>query len=459
MVLLLSTLQANRNEGKFLRSIPAHMSANMFSTLLAIISPLYKLIMLDVLGPFVDYISKGCPGFNGAESVRATLKRLRDQEHLSTEPNVLESGIQSSPCEEPKKTPWGVECKNPSHDHYSREDKPFQVRGHWMLDSPSAHSSNCPCYDTRYYNCCLHHCSVDVAIATRHLLEADFEDVDPSFDLAEPLVRHESDVQESRGRCMITELPYEILRQILDHLVPSGCIYQFFPYGSSDVRVQAVQQMIRADAPYPEVAVLSLAATCRTMNERVCEILYGENEFIFNIAEGTILPCTQSSDFSQLEIWIRNLREHQGPRPLGPLTTRTVKSVKSASLIVVLPIAYTHNDGVARLRSMVQEAVYALEFASSMKRLGIDFGLPRTGSRDCILVSRVRVNINTKGRRLDLEISEPASLQAWREMKADMAVEPLSRLRKVPGVIVEGMSFEASGIKLTTHLKERLSAV
>jgi hypothetical protein len=124
----------------------------------------------------------------------------------------------------------------------------------------------------------------------------------------------QQEVQASKGRCMLLELPPELMEQILDHIVPYGCVYQFITSRDQKGLVQIVQRSTPKHCkPGSSAAHLALAATCEEMNAIVYSTLYGQNKFIFNISAAPIRAHTRSADFRTFEGWSRILRQTPTP--------------------------------------------------------------------------------------------------------------------------------------------------
>ncbi|KAK3681556.1 hypothetical protein B0T22DRAFT_539946 [Podospora appendiculata] len=95
-----------------------------------------------------------------------------------------------------------------------------------------------------------------------------------------------------RGRCYLQELPWELLDQILDYLIPSGCAYYFLKASSKTTiapwpfQCQIIQQMVPEHVKIKTVssAHMALAATNQNFNRIVYDKFYARNKFVFTLS-------------------------------------------------------------------------------------------------------------------------------------------------------------------------------
>ena len=311
-------------------------------------------------------------------------------------------------CEKPYHTPWGVRCNNLGHDHRSNLFGPFAVRGHWLQDRVSGKCMSCQVLGPRHFSPCYK--PNRITTPKRDLFEANFDLMDPIFDLAERTDTHDNETKQSQSRCLITELPYEILRQILDYIVPSGCVYQFIPSKQESRPTQIVQRFISSSDHYPSVVELAIAATCRTLQQRICEVLYGENEFILNIAVDSLIVLSAFKPSVRFESWSRLLC--QPPGPLASITARTAPFLKSVSLLIVFP----HEDKewqADELHGKLSTLVEILEHCKQLHRLTIDFQVPTPaspGGGKARHVDRLQVDFDETTRKWNIQVSKYTSV-------------------------------------------------
>lgn len=327
-------------------------------------------------------------------------------------------------CESPHNTPWGVRCNNSGHSHRSAIYGSFTVRGRWLQDKVSGKCKTCTILGSQHSGPCYK--PDRITSPKRDLLEAKFDLVDSRFDQAE---RTSSDIRQSHSRCMMTELPYEILRQTLDHIVPSGCVYQFIPSKQGLLAIMIVQRFAPYCRRYPDVVQLELAATCRILHQHICEILYGANEFVFNIAVSPLVIQTRSTDHSQYESWSRLLL--QQPNPVAPITAQTAPFLRRISLLVVLPIHYYEKE-VNKLHSLLCDFTDILKLCDDVQQLSIDLEIQsRPILQDQYLeVDRLQLGYDKDTQKwcIDMDGSGPTSAWLWEARKE---LRPLLRLESV----------------------------
>lgn len=96
--------------------------------------------------------------------------------------------------------------------------------------------------------------------------------------------------------CKITALPTEILQQILHHIIPTGCIFQFFPGRIKGEPIECVQKFVRE--PHTRGFAtgstdLAIARTCRRLQDEAYMLFYGENTFTFHLSICAVRPETR----------------------------------------------------------------------------------------------------------------------------------------------------------------------
>ncbi|KAK3720636.1 hypothetical protein LTR37_003685 [Vermiconidia calcicola] len=326
------------------------------------------------------------------------------------------AGATTDDCEQPLMTPWGVKCRRLAHTHRAKYTEPYTVRGRWIKDLLPELCKSCRGSDISD------------------------EELDPILETVERVAPQKVS-KRSKGRCMITKLPCEILRQILDYIVSSGCVYHFLPCRYMKEPAQVVQRLNNAKASFPTCVDVSLAATCSALHGTVCSILYGENDFIFNISAASINTSISSTTFSGFESWSRVLGT--APQSLGSIGVHAAKYIKHASLIIALPIGYGTRE-VGTLRAIVQKAVDVLRRATNMEHLTIDFQLPAWvgGHKGALGIDRLAAHVDAKTGKLNVRVLDPTLEPVWRRNKAERALEPLLGLKGVKEILLSGMISE-----------------
>ena len=142
-------------------------------------------------------------------------------------------------------------------------------------------------------------------------------------------------------RCMLAEMPAEIMDRILGHLLPTGCAYQFIvcnpmlkvpgrPLSTlNNMCYLVVQQIVPAPVHTSssgpqgslrrdtvETARLALAATNRAFHSYVCAKFYGDNTFVFHarLDYGPVLLGPEGTKVPDMKGWTSWLR----PLEAGP---------------------------------------------------------------------------------------------------------------------------------------------
>ena len=198
-------------------------------------------------------------------------------------------------------------------------------------------------------------------------------------------------------RCMLAEMPPEIMDKILGYLLPTGCVYQFLVCNMNPRSIYyhwprtnyhgrcylVVNQLVPHPCPgrgdTVETARLALAATNQAFHAYVCARFYGENTFVFH-PRLDYLPVYFSptddgkgnadSEEPKWNSWVRPLAA--GPthddylrnndaasaaaaapplilNPMGPLTGSVGRYIKSAVVVVTVPNKHLRSGPRMRL--------------------------------------------------------------------------------------------------------------
>ncbi|KAK3389658.1 hypothetical protein B0H63DRAFT_464132 [Podospora didyma] len=174
--------------------------------------------------------------------------------------------------------------------------------------------------------------------------------IDPALDLADTsgddYPPPPSTEQKIPGRCLIEELPIEVLRPILEYLIPTGYVYMFMqgvrhrPERDGGPKVVTiVQQMIPLSGRHKTAtsAHVALAAASRAWNEIIYDMFFGQNQFIFDISN-VIRPIAVNfthAQYASWESWSRTYPLSSGP--LGPLTSRAARHLQDVMLLLAEP--------------------------------------------------------------------------------------------------------------------------
>lgn len=149
-------------------------------------------------------------------------------------------------------------------------------------------------------------------------------------------------------KCMIIELPMEILLEIVGYLVPTGTSFHVFPstkerYNGGPRKTTlhkfCAEPLNEADrvmkggtisAPRPHLT--ALARTCRILYEAYHEIMYGRNYFILEISASDVFPTIEGPTSMPVESWTKLVhgKLHQ---PMWPLTHNSIQYVRHLTLL------------------------------------------------------------------------------------------------------------------------------
>lgn len=196
-------------------------------------------------------------------------------------------------------------------------------------------------------------------------------------------------------RCLITQLPFEILLQITRYLVPSAATFHVYPisdrYPSTTLQTDGipatvvhkfskepldVEDRLNRNFVYSPAGVhlTALARTCRILSEAYHTGLYGGNRFIFELpSHGVVNPqpyvVGPPEAEPPVESWARLFEGKSGV--LWPLSERTASYVRDLTFIVTLQRT-EESWAKAELTDRVQRVVQALNPLHNITSLTID---------------------------------------------------------------------------------------
>lgn len=187
-------------------------------------------------------------------------------------------------------------------------------------------------------------------------------------------------------RCLLMELPPELLVRIAYYVVPTEMSFHVLP-SSHTLHVPNADQKgmlvhafgkpehVDIDTTHPQrpTALIrpnltALARTCKALQHIYYETFYGRNFFVFNVTTKPYGPRLdgKASGANAPYSWCR-LYEEARPEGLWPLTPRTAEYVTDVIFLV------TATGG--RLRSEVRhinEAIETIQYAKSLKHVTVD---------------------------------------------------------------------------------------
>lgn len=341
-------------------------------------------------------------------------------------------------------TPWGIQHLNEGHNvwmpPWPHHPTTMPAHGKWLQDGE--YPTQCTNHDGR--SMCAGHGTPKITVPHYPLLSAfrSNEEIDSTLDLAE---RHNTDrykdVKPSEGCSMIFELPVEIMRQILDYMLPSGQTFHFLPARDQKQHVQVVQRLALTESNEQSgtPTYLALAATCRELQDLIYAIVYGENDFIFNISAVPVRAKLRSSNFRKFTSWSRLLR--QTPQPLGPLTARAATYIKKVTLLIALTPSHGTKD-VNELEKLVTEAAEILTHCKRLQHLTIDFQLAPRVARNDDALSVDRLDVDFRDGQLEVGIWKPEVETVRRPNMTQRVLLPLMRIRGVRKLALSGTMSE-----------------
>lgn len=225
------------------------------------------------------------------------------------------------------------------------------------------------------------------------------------------------------GRGMLDKLPVELLRMIIEYLVPTGCTYSFFmadrrnnypeprsfcsvvhqmvpvwrskkrddqdikeqvadgmdqmasdlendydPYFSDNETYEEMSQednKLRKETIQKGSAHMALASVNRTFQDLVYTRFYGGNTFVFHLSTYPFTRIDLETGDLQDRLWLSwsrvLIRNVWPPGPLGPITARAARYFGDAKLIIVAPSEDTSDaEAMTYLAQVVDSAISLL---------------------------------------------------------------------------------------------------
>ncbi|KAI5361464.1 hypothetical protein Slin15195_G125790 [Septoria linicola] len=289
-------------------------------------------------------------------------------------------------------------------------------------------------------------------------------------------------------RCLITELPSELIQHILSYLVHSGGAYHFmvarktathaavliqkFVAEPSDITspnrgagngvhsLNTFSDNAREVLPSTGSSHMSIASTCQRLQQETYACLYGRNQFLFNLSAGPVHHEVGSPNFRHFSSWSRVLPDNSAT-PFGPVGRRAASFLRSLTLVVSLPPAAGTTE-VSALEKIVADAAELLQGSACLDKLTID--LQHTA---VVLDKRFQPPVKTLN-ILEVEVAPTGGIAVnlheqklqpvRRTSKAQNVLSPLLIWPKaVKEVICSGPLHEDFAAQLERALKEPLA--
>ncbi|KAK3386705.1 hypothetical protein B0H63DRAFT_468260 [Podospora didyma] len=299
-----------------------------------------------------------------------------------------EPGWEPDASSETRMSPWGLQeiyisrhgiCNRPTyHAPWSyRGDWAGRIRGQWVSDDQG---------DMLFYNYTVPPDN-RMVVPKRVTLDAylNGEVIDPIHDRADTsgdaYPPPSKPAHQSATTCLLEDLPYEILRQILEYLIPTGCAYQFLqckrgkpPAGP----YQVVQQIVPVTHHQTVASAhLALAGTNKVFNAVVYDMFFGQNTFIFNVCPVNMLSRLHLTSPNRWVSWSRTISSPKPPPkrksfkksssklsatvfpfgPLGPITSRAGRHLRTVFLLISAPLSHQKPSQLKKLEASVLRAV------------------------------------------------------------------------------------------------------
>ena len=359
---------------------------------------------------------------------------------------------------ETRKTPWGPQWrsltttapKGPMWQPYNHANH-IKVHGRWLLDTEAPrqcvnHGVKCASEPPK-----ITVPSTTVKTAFTTILNP--LDVDATLDLSERPTKQDLPAGNSSAACGLLKLPPELMKQILEYIIPSGCVFHFL-----STPKHVVQKLVPKTVSRPASVHTRLAATSKALHDTVCRMLYSENIFVFNIASRPIRARVYSSDFRAWESWSRlhSGRGAQGheSRSLGPITARTTPYLRKVGLIITYSMLAGTED-VQALGKLVEGAAGVLEHGNGkLERLVVDFrpAVSTDQRSDTLTVERLQADPGKDG-RMHIKLREVNDDGGRRQNKIQKVLEPFRALKGIKGVKLTGAVDEGFAKELTEGMK------
>ena len=359
---------------------------------------------------------------------------------------------------ETRETPWGPQWRflnptgpnTPTWQPYNHANH-IKVHGRWLLDHEAPGQ-------------CVNHgvmCSGEpskitvpsATVTTAFTNKMNLMDIDATLDLCERPIKQELLKGDSHAPCGLLKLPPELMRQILDYIIPSGCVFHFL-----STLQQVVQKLVPKTVPRPASVHTGLAATSKALHDTVCRMLYGENIFVFNIATRPIRARVYSNDFRAWESWSRLHSGHgaQGheSRSLGPITARTAPYLRKVGLIITHSMTAGTED-IQALGKLVTQAAHVLRHGNgSLERLVVDFrpAVSMDQRSGTLTVDRLQADPGKDG-RMHIKLREVKDDGGSRQNKIQKVLEPLRALKGIKCVKMTGALDEEFAEELVEGMK------
>lgn len=146
-------------------------------------------------------------------------------------------------------------------------------------------------------------------------------------------------------KCLLTQLPNEVLIHIMRYLIPYDQSFHIFDYENEYRRrstmihrfCKPISDIREADpiAGNIQPHITALATVCRRLSDIFHTVMYGDNRFIFELGMSTVWPrpiAKSQTSLCNVESWARIYEAiHEC---LWPLTARTSVYVKDVTILV-----------------------------------------------------------------------------------------------------------------------------
>lgn len=252
---------------------------------------------------------------------------------------------------------------------------------------------------------------------------------------------------------IFSTLPAEIHDQVIRLLIPNGCVFHIFPTlrnGNSATAIQMVSRVENEAASNRPVVLqphrMALARTSRRFHDTVNMVLYGENQFVLDIAmdQVTAYVIVDEGAAGQTQSWTRSFDVpfiHA-----WPITAHTARYVTNLTLAVCLPEDNSDFHSRCCLQGHLDRIVHLLEPEARLKNLAVDLGVSFWSHT---VIDRLHLRQDDKGSLyLEAPIDHSASSISMYGELIDLGpqqevlleiLRPLKRLRGVKDVRVTGL--------------------
>lgn len=250
----------------------------------------------------------------------------------------------------------------------------------------------------------------------------------------------------------ISGLPTELLVSILQHLVPTGRVFHFSPTSRmrGGVLSVSVHTLCGFDNWKPGCDISTLALTCQRFRDISYGLLYGQNQFVIELATTAITSEIQLADDVETFVESEDI-EHQlswsricskgSISAFYPSTPFTLRYVTDLTICINLTAANSSGGERFELCEQLQSIITCFgDDAPSLRRLAVSLDVCEHQHR---LFRSKRLELCGSPPRMGFREQTPttqlANVTSRHYVLLEKLVQPLFQLRGVGSVVVRGL--------------------